>query len=159
MRAEGLRGGMDDRDGRPERDANADGSGGAAPPVDRDGTVHEGTETRYYSSDAGLLTIVPAETGGCITHEVSAVEARCPYETFQDVYDLTIVYRPGGNAVEIASLRRYCDQFAGVEISHEAFCETVFGDLRALVDPVELTVTATCNRYHGIVTTVERSTE
>lgn len=143
-------GGGADVDGRGAGDADR-GAG------DADGVGHDGTETRYYRSDAGRLRIVPAETTGRIVHEVHAVAARCPYEAFVDCYEVTIDYRPDARVVEIASLRRYVDQFAGVEISHEAFCETVFGDLWALVDPAELTVTARCNRYHGIDTTVERT--
>jgi NADPH-dependent 7-cyano-7-deazaguanine reductase QueF len=104
-----------------------------------------------------MLEVVPAETRGRIVHEVHAVEARCPYEAFLDVYEVTVDYRPAARAVEIASLRRYADQFAGVEISHEAFCETVAADLDARLAPRALTVTARCNRYHGIETTVERS--
>jgi NADPH-dependent 7-cyano-7-deazaguanine reductase QueF len=121
--------------------------------------ARDGTETRYYTSTVAPLTVVEAETGGTITHEATGVEAECPYETFHDVYDVRIEYRPGAHALEIASLRAYFDQFAGVEISHEALCETVFSDLRRALDPAHLTVRLQCNEYHGIVTTVERSTE
>jgi NADPH-dependent 7-cyano-7-deazaguanine reductase QueF len=132
-------------------DGDEHGQGGG------DGDRRDGTGTRYYRSDVGSLRVVPAETTGRIVHEVHAVEARCPYEAFVDCYAVTVDYRPDERVVEIASLRRYVDQFAGVEISHEAFCETVFGDLWDRLAPAALTVTARSNRYHGIDTIVERA--
>jgi NADPH-dependent 7-cyano-7-deazaguanine reductase QueF len=120
---------------------------------------YEGTETRYYVSDATLLRVVPAETTGEIRHEVRGVDAECPYESFHDVYDVAVAYRPADHVAEIASLRAYADQFADVELSHEAFCETVFADLRGRLAPLSLSVVAECNEYHGVVTTVTRSTD
>jgi NADPH-dependent 7-cyano-7-deazaguanine reductase QueF len=148
-------------DGDADADTDTDTDTDATAPVhanEHADADRDGTETRYYTSTLAPLRVVEAETGGVVTHEATGVDAECPYESFHDVYEVRIEYRPGAHAVEIASLRRYLDQFAGVEISHEALCETVFSDLRTVLDPARLAVTLRCNEYHGIVTTVERST-
>ena len=72
------------------------------------------------------------------------------------MYTVTIEYVPDGRCAEIRSLRAYLDSFAGQEISHEAFCETVYGGMETVLEPRELRVTVETNEYVGVVTTVER---
>lgn len=100
----------------------------------------------------------PAETDARITFE-TRLTGRCPHDTIRDHYDVTIQYRPGDCQVEIASLAAYLRSVEDTEISHEALCERVFQRLQDALDPATLTVEVSPQPYHGIHTTVERSTQ
>lgn len=86
-----------------------------------------------------------------LTAEFSAV---CPISKTVDEYTVEIEYEGKGKYIELSSLRRYLDSFAGQEWYHEELCEKIAKDLGKILGvPVKVKLKSD---YLGIAVEIEK---
>jgi NADPH-dependent 7-cyano-7-deazaguanine reductase QueF len=86
---------------------------------------------------------------------VTRFSAVCPVSKTVDEYTVEIEYEGDGRYLELGSLRRYLDSFAGQEWFHEELCERIARDLgKTLGAPVKVRLKSS---YLGMLIEVEKT--
>lgn len=79
----------------------------------------------------------------------------CPRSGYPDFATIHLSYVPDEKVVELKSLKLYLNSFRDRAVSHEAVSNRIFDDLKALLSPRRLDLTADFN-VRGNVKTVIR---
>lgn len=109
----------------------------------------------YDAIDTNILEAIPFEYPDSHT-EVKYIEPEftsvCPWTGLPDFGTITIKYIPSDKLVELKSLKYYLNSFRNVGILQEHVVNRILNDLKNLLDPIEMTVTAEFNARGGIST-------
>ncbi len=110
--------------------------------------------------DTSMLNTIPYQyphrkiTVRLFSEEFSCV---CPFSGLPDYAKLTITYVPKRNLIELKSLKYYLYAYRNVKIYNEHVVNKVLEDLKKVLAPWQLTVTAQFTSRGGIANTVEAS--
>lgn len=102
------------------------------------------------------LEAIDSPGGHVATFETDELTALCPFDFGgPDFYQLTLRYRPDGQAVESRSLKRYLEQYRGRELTAESLAVAIHQDVTDCIKPTACYVRLEQARRGGIEETVE----
>jgi NADPH-dependent 7-cyano-7-deazaguanine reductase QueF len=67
--------------------------------------------------------------------------SKCPLADDTDFFNVSIQYVPGKFILEALSIQKYLRKFRDIKITAEELADTIFIDVSAKINPVELTIT------------------
>jgi len=107
--------------------------------------------------NSDTLEAIDSPGGHVATFETDELTALCPFDFGgPDFYQLTLRYRPDGQAVESRSLKRYLEQYRDRELTAESLAVAIHQDVTDCIDPDGCYVQLEQARRGGIEETVEK---
>ncbi|MFA5008800.1 MAG: preQ(1) synthase [Candidatus Omnitrophota bacterium] len=103
--------------------------------------------------DASILQTIKYEyPGRRINVELSTAEftSICPFSGLPDFADLTIDYVPRAKLVELKSLKYYLYSYRNIKIYNEHVVSKIMEDLKKILSPYEISITAEFTIRGGI---------
>jgi len=109
---------------------------------------------RYKTFTGKYLEFFKAPGDVTVKFECPEFTCRCPKTGQPDFATIILEYIPRELCVEMKSLKYYLNSFRDEGHFHEEVTSLIEGDLRLLLNPVELTVTGIFNVRGGIHPTI-----
>lgn len=81
----------------------------------------------------------------------------CPRSGYPDFATIYLSYVPDKKVVELKSIKLYLNSFRSKAVSHEGAANTIFDDLKKLLEPRRMTVTADFNVRGNVKTVIKVS--